>query len=98
MIRYLGHWELYSVKNHPQSRHSDSIPESPVDKEEFSYNILLEYSAFDLQTVFCQRLPPALPTEIEKFWKAVCPLADAVDKLHNLTLMGGNGNPVQYHG
>ena len=50
-------------------------------------NILLEYGDCDLDDLFYFQLPPVLQTEIEEFWNHLFEVADAVEKIHNLTIV-----------
>ena len=87
MIKYLGHYTQQEALRDNPSKSSMDHGKSPLhEKLVHNYNILLEYSLLDLDEVFCTRLPPVFPREIEAFWEALFKVADAVDEMHNLKI------------
>src|SRR6266536_944548 len=94
MVLYLGGY------NHQEAHHSDSAaptaPEAgPLTKT--TYNILLQYGDRDLDELFFYQLPPVLQNEIETFWKHLFDIADAVKRIHNLTIEN-DGVSSEYYG
>jgi hypothetical protein len=100
MAQYLGSFKhtLRTLKdvttnvkdNMATSKHTCNNAESSKNATneniQFQSNILLEYSELDLDEVFSQRNPPIFPIEIQRFWKALTAVAEALHKMHNLEI------------
>ncbi|OIW32546.1 hypothetical protein CONLIGDRAFT_274026 [Coniochaeta ligniaria NRRL 30616] len=69
-------------------------------KRETTYNILLEYGEFDLEEFFGepQQYPPVLQLEIVLFWESFFKVADAISRVHNLTIKTEDGQTKIYNG
>ncbi|KAB5540385.1 hypothetical protein GE09DRAFT_254929 [Coniochaeta sp. 2T2.1] len=69
-------------------------------KRETTYNILLEYGEFDLEEFFGeqQQYPPVLQLEIVLFWESFFKVADAISRVHNLTIRTEDGQTKIYNG
>ena len=69
-------------------------------RRETTYNILLEYGEFDLEEFFGeqQQYPPVLQLEIVLFWESFFKVADAISRVHNLTIKTEDGKTKIYNG
>jgi hypothetical protein len=85
MVQYLGEY---------------TCDEEPGDRASRTHNILLEYGELDLDEFFADTLhyPPILTTEIIGFWTALFKIADALQKIHNLTYTNADGLTEKYYG
>lgn len=95
MIRYLGDYGHQEIRPSPNSSRIVA-PDVSEEATETTYNILLEYGERDLDEYFVERLPPVLQTGIEAFWNGLFEVADAVERIHNLT--STYGAVQEYHG
>jgi len=89
MVRYLG---AYHQEASIQPRPGHDNPQRIS-----THHILLEYGNRDLETLFFEEIPPILQNDIEAFWDNLFEVADAVSRIHNLTIED-DGIPTQYYG
>lgn len=84
MVRYLGGYYHEETLHYGGGSAAGHNQESTTKATQ---NILLEYGDRDLDDLFYFQLPPVLQTEIEEFWNHLFEVADAVEKIHNLTIV-----------
>ncbi|KAF2688224.1 hypothetical protein K458DRAFT_176815 [Lentithecium fluviatile CBS 122367] len=87
MIQCLGSFQLLETRSVQDPDRSSS--QDPVKQ----MNILLEYGRFDLMSLFQVRLPPVNSPEIERFWRALVEIVDALKRIHSFKTLDD-----QYHG
>ena len=82
MVRWLANYEKANASG--GSQENGATGHSGHRADNTTYNILLEYGEMDLGIYFGQMPPPALPSDIEAFWRPLFAIADAVKGIHNL--------------
>ena len=96
MVQYLASYSHKEIHPSLGLEGRDQRGEEKV-KATTTHNILLEYGELDLEEFFLRRLPPIHQFEIEKFWKALFEVADALEGVHNLEIHA-EGRVQHYHG
>jgi hypothetical protein len=100
MVRYLtdyGHTEPHHTENASDTTAQEEEEEGEESRTATTYNILLEFGELDLDQFFGYRLSPVLQTELEKFWKDLFEVADAVKGIHDFEKFRG-GERQEYYG
>ena len=82
MVRWLANYEKVNASE--GSQEDGATGHSGHKANNTTYNILLEYGEMDLGVYFEGMPPPALPSDIEAFWRPLFAIADAVKGIHNL--------------
>lgn len=67
------------------------------DQEPASHNIMLEYGERDLDEYLADTYAPVLNNEIIDFWKGVFDIAETLQQMHKLEIVGDDG-PRKFRG
>ncbi len=95
MVRWLADYK--KAKTSGETLQSGATGHSGHTADNTTYNILLEYGEMDLDEYFGRMVPPALPSDIEAFWRPLFAIADAIDGIHNLKT-SDTGIVEEYYG